>query len=94
MKTKVSELKGKALDRMVDKALGKDSEPYCPAYSSDWAFAGPVIERERIAIHWSTLATPQWMATGRNYIQTGETALVAAMRCVVAERFGESVLDN
>ena len=65
-----------------------------PNYSTNWAIAGPIIEREKI--------TPQFMDRGywRAWIEVGETAhkvsygptyLIAAMRCYVASKLGDEV---
>ena len=65
----------------------------------DWAFFGPIIEREKIAVrfepecHW-LFAPPEatWLA---NYNGVGEwygpTPLIAAMRCYVASKLGDIV---
>jgi hypothetical protein len=65
----------------------------------DWAQAGPIIEREEIAVrfepecHW-LFAPPEatWLA---NYNGVGEwhgpTPLIAAMRCFVASKLGDTV---
>lgn len=65
--------------------------------SSNWAQAGPIIERESISLMkdcdgiWQSsiggctgLDEPFWQADG-------PTALVAAMRCLVASRLGDEV---
>lgn len=68
-------------------------ERFCP--SSDWSLAGPIIEREKI----DTLAHlihGQWVAV---YVVPGEepwefrgpTLLIAAMRCYIASRLGDTV---
>ncbi len=57
--------------------------------STDWAQAGPIIEREKITLEW----------TGEDWIgyiwHDGEyfapTPLIAAMRCFVASRLGDEV---
>lgn len=80
-----------------------DAEEYAP--SRDWGQAGPIIEREGIAV-WRGFN--QWCATkpggsdypgNINYIDTdnlfsegkGPTLLVAAMRCFVVIKYGEEV---
>jgi hypothetical protein len=56
MKVKASELQGEALDRAVAHCVEwskkfpifTDEEPMSKGnYSTDWALAGPIIERER-----------------------------------------------
>ena len=68
-------------------------------YSTNWAQGGPIIEREKIAVrfepecHW-LFAPPKatWLA---NYNGVGEwhgpTPLIAAMRCYVASKLGDTV---
>jgi hypothetical protein len=66
--------------------------------SSDWAIAGPVIEHERITLRVSTMAGTEWAAfydvPGEYHAhvrERGPTALVAAMRCLVAKHLGKMV---
>lgn len=99
---KTSELTGAALDWAVDKCLGKENEPYRPSYSTDWAQAGPIIEREKIQISpigendtFGTRWSAQWLDSWPNvdkFSQThGPTPLIAAMRCYVASELGNEV---
>ena len=63
--------------------------------STDWAQGGPIIEREGIAVQ------PEWVATlayendddaKTQYSEAeGPTPLIAAMRCYVAARLGDTV---
>ena len=58
-------------------------------YSTDWAHGGPIIEREKISLEWTG---EDWMA----YIRHDEeffapTPLIAAMRCYVASKLGDTV---
>jgi hypothetical protein len=53
MKLKTSELQGAVLDWAVAKcevgdAINEIDDPHF--YSTDWALAGPIIERERIGL--------------------------------------------
>jgi len=65
-------------------------------YSSDWTSAGQIIERERIALdpitrnrnHTSEWQAQVWVPFA---VQTGPTPLIAAMRALVASKFGETV---
>jgi hypothetical protein len=92
---KTSELKGAALDWAVDKAQGKFClYPYA-AYSTDWAKGGPIIEREGICLSCVVTMAP-WDA--RIYVPDeepwqakGTTPLIAAMRCFVASKLGNTV---
>jgi hypothetical protein len=77
--------------------IGNYHEPYRP--DVDWAQGGPIIDREKIAIHGSptwtarySLTTPAHHGGFRGHFQsTGPTALVAAMRCFVRARLGDEV---
>ena len=72
--------------------LGYALPQLCP--SSDWAQGGPLIEKELINL--ITTAGYPWRATvymgGGVWIdQEGPTPLIAAMRCYVCSRMGETV---
>jgi hypothetical protein len=67
--------------------------------STDWKQGGPIIEREKIAVRFEPecywlFAPPEatWLA---NYNGVGEwhgpTPLIAAMRCYVASKLGDTV---
>jgi len=107
MKIKTSELKGNALDWAVAKCEGKLTEwindtstgtvykapnNYYP--STDWALAGPIIEREKISscIDYIGLGN-EWNSETHNCkVQTtGPTPLISAMRCYVASKLGDEV---
>ena len=90
---KTSELTGAALDWAVAKceknwAFEPDG---CDSYSTDWALAGPIIERERICADF--LINRQWLAVSRITEKQGygPTPLIAAMRCYVAACLGDEV---
>ena len=58
--------------------------------STSWAQAGPIIERERIAIQFG----PLWAAIHHTHLghpSYGVTPLVAAMRAYVASKLGDEV---
>lgn len=60
--------------------------------STDWAQGGPIIEREGIRIHRSV--TGQWWAGSEAEPQRpieGPTPLIAAMRCFVASKLGDTI---
>lgn len=61
-----------------------------PNYSNDWAQAGPILERERIAIGYGHYV---WNAAkyGLGWYIGGPTPLVAAMRCYAASKLGDTV---
>jgi hypothetical protein len=98
---KTSELKGAALDWAVAKCEGHtDSKDFAWYYdrrntfnfSTDWAQGGPIIEREGISIN-SHLDGYEWFARdywGMNE-QAAEKPLVAAMRCYIATKLGDTV---
>jgi hypothetical protein len=106
MKIKVSELEGAQLDAWVAKANGLPvkSKPfdacrieaggvwlvYSPSIS--WSQGGPIIEREKIQL--VPKANGENWAAGiddSEWIQGGDTALIAAMRCFISSRFGNEV---
>jgi len=84
----VSELSGAALDWAVAKASGEYKPVSVPAYSTDWAQGGPIIERERIAV-WGD--NPFWEAERGSVWCNGPTPLIAAMRCYVASKLGDKI---
>lgn len=110
MKIKVSETTEEQLDWLVAKAAGyttsdldllydiKSYDKFNP--STDWAIAGPIIEREEIGTkrnapcskgrEWE--ASPSITAKGAGgRFGYGPTPLIAAMRCYCASRLGEVV---
>lgn len=60
--------------------------------SINWALAGPIIDRERITIapH-EKHGAKAWRALHMRTMLTGPTPLIAAMRCYVASKLGDSV---
>lgn len=67
-----------------------------PAYSTDWAHGGVIIEREGISLYLDTNnlwqanifdGNPAVFGTGIE----GSTPLIAAMRCYVASKLGAEV---
>lgn len=102
---KTNELTGAALDWAVAKCEGVEvlvierqivhPEDYEP--STDWAQGGPIIEREGIS-HGKTRngkSHAAWIGCASDFgmvnFYTGETPLIAAMRCYVASKLGEEV---
>jgi hypothetical protein len=62
--------------------------------STDWAEGGAIIEREGISVCPDEIAP--WCAffdhgTAEYVFYTGETPLIAAMRCYVASKLGDEV---
>ncbi len=113
---KVSELTGDTLDYWVARAEQKSgfvsvvlfnctfdgvASKGIADYSTDWAGAGPIIERERIAIF--SAGEYGWAAFIQEnpdcpHVDThaademcGPTPLIAAMRAYVASKFGAEV---
>ena len=99
MDMKTSELSGAAIDWAVAKA---DEQPhrivsgllFIPGGdnwnpSSNWAQGGPIIEREQIALFLN--GDDEWTAEDGWHRAGGETPLVAAMRCYVANKLGDEV---
>ena len=60
-------------------------------YSTNWAQGGPIIEREKIAVQ--SPNDKGWYA--RDYAfkthTSGSTPLIAAMRCYVASKLGNTI---
>jgi len=82
---------------VLDYAVMEDwsLRPYTPA--SSWAHAGPIIEREGINLD-NYAKNPNWSAwTPAPERDSGEaqaygpTPLIAAMRCYVASKLGDTV---
>ena len=112
MKVKASELQGEALDRAVAHCVEwskkfpifTDEEPMSKGnYSTDWALAGPIIERENISVF---MDDEKWAAYAshslpQNFYGTSKdpdwddgdegSPLIAAMRCYVASVLGDEV---
>ena len=62
---------------------------YAP--STDWSQGGPIIERENITLTARTCER-DWVADiGMNYEAEGPTPLIAAMRCFVANKLGDTI---
>lgn len=101
MKLKTQDLTGIALDWAVAKAEGaawsawrfkeyhSDGEMH---YSTDWSRGGPIIEREDIAM-WPDQEGGWFASTdqGKGIDYHGGTALIAAMRCYVVSKLGNTI---
>jgi hypothetical protein len=85
-----------ALVQLAKKAPGKNYGCFLTKYSTDWSQGGPIIEREGISIIKQT--AQRWVAeyslgcdrTDHARVW-GATPLIAAMRCFVVSKLGESV---
>lgn len=103
MKFKVRELTYPNLDVAVAMALGEDYQlctewdgignEYPPTqWSTNWAQGGPVVERFGICFQTDQMFgyTAYFKSHGTAGVTAGgPTHLVAAMRCVVASRYGD-----
>ena len=97
---KTSELTGAALDWAVAKCedfpVRNGFDDNCPEYSTNWAQGGPIIEREGVTLTQYD-DYPNWSATlyATDYNEhthvTAPTPLIAAMRCYVASKLGDTV---
>jgi len=85
-----SEIRRDFFGRVKIDSLKAIGHLYAP--STDWAFGGPIIERERITLHPSSDGLGAWIsAPGRpdfwgNGVTTGTTPLIAAMRAFVVSK--------
>lgn len=104
MKLKTQELTGPALDWAVAFALGaawaawrfkeyhSDGEMH---YSTSWLHGGPIIERENLSVMpaagegWRSYKTHRVDWAQQCYAD-GPTPLIAAMRCFVASKLGDT----
>lgn len=106
-KINTQELTDAALDWCVALAIGEYRPVAVPAYSTDWAQGGPIIEREFIGFSRNgkrTFLNEEMRYEARltrnqdeeascrvGFRGTGPTPLIAAMRCYVASKLGEYV---
>lgn len=66
-------------------------------YSTVWELGGPIIDRERISVlpfdgRWEARCAASITRTPARFIERrGPTPLVAAMRCYVASKLGDTV---
>ena len=100
---KTSELQGAALDWAVAKCECVDEDECLYVVkkdgwqpSTDWAQGGPIIERECICLARLDPKTEDdtnfWVAhIDGIYCRYGLTALIAAMRCYVASKLGDTI---
>jgi hypothetical protein len=95
---KTAELTGAALDWAVAYALVYEAQAnnqtidlgVVENYSTDWAQGGPIIEREGISVDFDGRS---WCASdnAKPRANFGDTLLIAAMRCYVASKLGDTV---
>lgn len=99
MKIKTNELTAAQLNWAVAQCEER-KDPYWMNHSvwgtyspsTNWALAGPIIEREKIAIDYSGEGNG-WCASHDSDARpfSGESPLEAAMRCYVASKLGDIV---
>ncbi len=102
---KTAELTGVALDWAVAKCeelSDRDNAAtwlkdyligFSTRYSTNWSQGGPIIERWEIDLNIAGIRTwrAKTISLGRLYDATGQTPLIAAMRCYVASKLGDTV---
>ena len=100
----VSSLKGSALDWAVAECLDikifqfLDNDLYFQTMtpSTNWSQGGPIIDREKIDVNFST-EDNSWIAGLKLFdeqcdqMYKGPTPLIAAMRCYVASKLGDII---
>ena len=97
---KTAELQGAALDWAVSKCWGivweqgdLDAGEYGPGFrpSTNWEDGGPIIEGEEIKLTPPLIGETDWFANIGFGDVAGPTPLIAAMRCYVALKLGDTV---
>jgi len=71
----------------------KDGE-FLFRWSSSWAQGGPIIEREELTLscHWQRPHAIKVLVDEKRVVQgNGPTPLIAAMRCYVASKLGDTI---
>lgn len=94
-----SDLSGAALDYVVAECEGVIYHgPAWTKYSSEWSQGGPIIERERIELKYLGYGNPPYWGALKfspskyeRKAAIGPTPLIAAMRCYVASKLGDTV---
>lgn len=68
-----------------------------PKYTADWSQMGPIIEREKVNLVYrpdincvSGEVFPRWIASVVTHGAEGPTPLIAAARCYVVSKLGET----
>jgi hypothetical protein len=103
--TATSKLVGAALDWAVAQCADlpypvvydEQGEAVAVAPSTDWAQAGPIIERQGISVTNTTMsdayAWAAYLAISEDKVrgEYGSTPLIAAMRCYVASKLGDEI---
>ena len=79
---------------MADKMTANIDPEQLQRYSTDWAHGGPIIDLRRILLDGVCSDGARyisWSATVENKSISGPTPLIAAMRCYVAHKLGDTV---
>jgi hypothetical protein len=104
IKVNTKELIGDALDWAVCKASYDDLAALNIEYpeqskhyprvspSTDWSIGGKIIDKECIEIHNAFSNDRVAYAKDSQAYSFGETTLIAAMRCFVVTRYGNTIL--
>ena len=79
---------------LVDGRMSKGQSmlvPFTP--STHWEQGGAIIEREKIELEWGGNGGNEnwWACINADEDHSGETPLIAAMRCYVASMLGDEV---
>lgn len=78
-------------DWREQRRSGRGEYPH--RYHQNWNQGGPIIEREGISLEWSGWGgDEQWIAYLKHDDEfKGPTPLIAAMRCYVASKLGDTI---
>lgn len=78
-------------DWREQRRSGRGEYPH--RYHQNWNQGGPIIEREGISLEWSGWGgDEQWLAYIKHDDEfKGPTPLIAAMRCYVASKLGDTI---
>lgn len=81
------------IDKDTDGTLRVNFGGMYPEWSTDWQEGGAIIEREKIELEWGGNGGNEnwWACINADEDHSGETPLVAAMRCYVASMLGNDV---
>jgi hypothetical protein len=92
MEVKTSDLTMLALDWAVCVAeYGYGADYKTLRFSTNWAQGGPIIERAYIELHTYSENDDGIVTWRANDFMDGPTPLIAAMRCYVASKLGDTV---
>lgn len=82
---------GPGLCKLIGPQWNSGGRNYGWSPSTNGNDAVPIIEREKIDIFWDNGS--MWDASTQNgrFVESGETPLIAAMRCHVASKLGDEV---